>query len=55
MHTMFVEVIEEVSLLGLVHTGQHVLRVQQSPDDPHQLDGGSHVCNITLQAERQRT
>ena len=55
MHTMFVEVIEEVSLLGLVHIGQHVLGVQQSPDDPHQLDGCSHVCNITLQTERQRT
>ena len=41
---MFVEMVEEISLLRLVDAGQHVFRVQQSPDYAHQLDGSSHVC-----------
>ena len=41
---MFVEMVEEVSLLRLVDAGQHVLGVQERPDDAHQLDRGSHVC-----------
>ena len=44
VHAMFVEMIEEISLLRLVEAGQHVLGVQQGADDAHQLHGGPHVC-----------
>ncbi len=43
MHTVFVEVIEEVRLLTFVYAGQHVLRVQQGLDDSLQLYTGSHI------------
>ena len=41
---MFVEMVEEVSLLRLVDASQHVLGVQEGADDAHQLDRGPHVC-----------
>ena len=45
MHAVFVEVVEEVSLLRLVDTGQHILGVQQGSDDAHKLHRRAHVCN----------
>ncbi len=42
MHVVFVEVVEEVRLLWLVDGRQHVLGVQQHPDDVGQLDSVAH-------------
>ncbi len=42
MHAVLVEVVEEVRLLRLVDGSQHVLGVQQHPDDVSQLDSVAH-------------
>ena len=39
MHAVLVEEVQEVSLLRLVHRGQHVLRVEQHPNDVGELAG----------------
>ena len=40
---MFVEEVEKVGLLRLLGGCQHVLGVQESPDDPGQLDTVPHL------------
>ena len=42
MQAVFVEVVEEVRLFRLVDGGQHVLGVQQHPDDVGQLNSVAH-------------
>ena len=46
VNAVLVEVVEEVGLLALVDTGQHVLDVQQGSHDSHQLHRRSHRIPI---------
>ena len=42
MHAVLVEVVEEVRLLAFVNRRQHVLGVEEHPDDVRQLNGVAH-------------
>ena len=43
VHAVFVKVVEEVGLLRFVDAGEHVLRVEEGPNDAHELDGAAHL------------
>ena len=43
VHAVFVKVVEEVGLLRFVDAGEHVLRVEERPNDAHELDGAPHL------------